>query len=98
MSKSSPPVPSPDPPNPEPTPRESAVPFEDALQRLGQIVERLEHGDLPLEQSLKLFEEGVSLARASQAQLDAAERRVEQLLGMDAEGNPIVREMEIESS
>lgn len=70
--------------------------FESSVQRLGQIVERLEQGELPLEESLALFEEGVRLARASQAQLDRAEKRVEELLTVDEEGNPVVRELEAE--
>jgi exodeoxyribonuclease VII small subunit len=70
--------------------------FEDSVKRLGEIVEKLESGELPLEESLVLFEEGVRLARASQAKLDRAERRVEQLLGVDEDGNPVVREMESE--
>ena len=68
--------------------------FEDAVKRLGEIVELLENGSLPLEQSLRLFEEGVRLARMSQARLDAAEKRVEELLTVDEEGNPIVRELD----
>jgi exodeoxyribonuclease VII small subunit len=71
----------------------AALSFEDALKRLGQIVEQLESGTLPLEESLVLFEEGVRLARASQARLDAAERRVEELLTVDDDGNPVVREL-----
>ena len=74
-------------------PDSAALSFEDALKRLGQIVEQLESGTLPLEESLLLFEEGVRLARASQARLDAAERRVEELLTVDDDGNPVVREL-----
>jgi len=70
--------------------------FEDSIRRLGEIVETLENGELPLEESLRLFEEGVKLARASQAKLDRAEKRVEELLGIDEEGNPVVREMDLE--
>ena len=70
--------------------------FEDALRRLSEIVEKLEDGELPLEDSLKLFEEGIRLARTSQARLDAAERRVEELLGIDQDGNPVVREIDPE--
>lgn len=70
--------------------------FEDALKRLTAIVERLESGDLSLEQSLALFEEGTRLSRTSQAQLDAAEKRVEELLAIDANGRPVVRELESE--
>jgi len=68
--------------------------FEDSVRRLGEIVERLEGGELPLEESLKLFEEGVQLARASQVRLDRAEKRIEQLLTVDEDGNPVVRELE----
>ena len=68
--------------------------FEDAIRRLGHIVEQLERGDLPLEASLRLFEEGVGLARVSQRRLDRAERRIEELLGVDAEGEPVTRPFE----
>ena len=65
--------------------------FEASLERLSAIVERLEGGELPLEESLSLFEEGVKLARAAQACLDSAEKRVEELLSIGADGAPIVR-------
>lgn len=54
--------------------------FESSLRELETIVEQLEAGDLPLEQSLELFEQGVKLSRACQKQLDEAERKVEILL------------------
>jgi exodeoxyribonuclease VII small subunit len=60
--------------------------FEDAVRRLSEIVQRLERGDLPLEESLLLFEEGVRLSRASQEKLDSAQKRVEELLGFDRDG------------
>jgi exodeoxyribonuclease VII small subunit len=78
--------------NSEARPSDSS--FEDAVRRLAEIVEHLESGELPLEQALALFEEGVRLARTSQARLDAAEKRVEELLGIDEDGNPVVREIE----
>lgn len=56
------------------------VPFEALLERLGDVVSRLESGDLPLDRALAVFEEGVGLARAGSKRLDDAERRVEQLL------------------
>ncbi len=71
--------------------------FEDEMRRLTQIVDRLEEGELPLEESLELFEEGVCLARKSQAKLDAAEKRVEQLLSIDEDGKPLTREFEDKS-
>ncbi|HVJ93919.1 MAG TPA: exodeoxyribonuclease VII small subunit [Labilithrix sp.] len=60
--------------------------FEDAVKRLSEIVQKLERGDLPLEESLLLFEEGVRLSRASQDKLDSAQKRVEELLGFDRDG------------
>ena len=54
--------------------------FEECLQQLEKIVEQLERGDLPLEQSLKLFEEGVSLSDACRQELEAAEGKVEILM------------------
>jgi exodeoxyribonuclease VII small subunit len=65
--------------------------FEDATTRLAEIVAELERGDLPLERSLALFEEGIKLARGAASQLDAAERKVEELLGVNAKGEPITR-------
>lgn len=74
----------------------TAPAFEDSVKRLSEIVDRLEKGDLPLEQSLGLFEEGVQLARSAQTRLDAAERRVEELLAIDENGKPLTRELETE--
>lgn len=54
--------------------------FEDSLKKLETIVERLEKGDLPLEDSLKLFEEGVGLSSACKQELDAAEGKVQMLI------------------
>ena len=50
------------------------------MDRLQTVVAQLEEGDLPLEQSLAMFEEGVRLSRAGARRLDEAERRVEELL------------------
>ena len=61
------------------------IKFEDALQRLEQIVDQLEAGDLPLEESLKVFEEGVALARRCGTYLEEAEKRIE-LLTKDESG------------
>ena len=54
--------------------------FEDCLQQLEKIVEQLERGDLPLEQSLKMFEEGVRLSNSCRQELEAAEGRIEILM------------------
>jgi exodeoxyribonuclease VII small subunit len=63
----------------QPTSAEEA-PFEEVMDRLQTVVDQLEEGDLPLEQSLAMFEEGVRLSRAGAKRLDEAERRVEELL------------------
>ena len=54
--------------------------FEAALQRLEEVLEALEHGNLNLEEALKAFEEGVNLVRFCHGKLDEVERRVELLL------------------
>ena len=54
--------------------------FEESLKKLETIVDKLEKGDLPLEESLKLFEEGVGLSTACKQELDAAEGKVEMLV------------------
>ena len=54
--------------------------FEDELNKLEKIVSKLEEGDLPLEESLKQFEEGIRLIRICHLKLDEAEKKVEILL------------------
>lgn len=61
--------------------------FEKKLNRLEEIVKQMEAGELKLEDSLKLFEEGVSLSRLCQDELVKAEQKVKQLIGIDADGN-----------
>ena len=72
--------------------------FEAAIKRLTEIVQTLERGELPLEESLRLFEEGVKLSRASQQRLDAAEKRVEQLLDADDRGRTRTQPFETEAA
>ncbi len=60
--------------------QEHPVDFEKSLAELEAVVEKLEHGDLGLEESLRLFESGVKLTRICQGALQVAEQRVEQLL------------------
>lgn len=69
--------------------------FEEAVKRLSDIVQRLERGDLPLEESLALFEEGVGLSKTSQSKLDNAQKRVEELLGVDRDGKPATKSFEM---
>jgi len=60
--------------------------FEGALDQLEQTVERLETGEMPLEEALELFETGVKLSRQCNETLSAAERRIEILI-TDRAGN-----------
>ena len=57
-----------------------ATKFEDALARLETIVSELEKGDLPLNDSLKIFEEGIKLSKTCLKILDDSERKVEILV------------------
>jgi exodeoxyribonuclease VII small subunit len=63
----------------------SDLKFEDSLARLEQIVSALESGNLPLEESLRVFEEGIALARHCARYLDEAERKIE-ILAKDEAG------------
>jgi exodeoxyribonuclease VII small subunit len=67
--------------------------FEASLAALEKIVRQLEQGDLPLEESLKLFEQGVALSRECQERLNQAERRIETLL-RDSEGKSVISSFE----
>lgn len=69
--------------------------FESSLGELEKIVRQLEDGDLSLEESLKLFENGVKLSRECQEQLTQAERRIEVLL-KDEKGNPVLQDLNAE--
>ena len=62
--------------------------FEQNMARLEQIVRTLERGDAPLEESLKLFEEGTGLVRACGALLDQAELQVKKVM-VGPDGTPV---------
>jgi len=72
------------------TPKPAIPDFETAMRDLEELVERLEHGDLPLEDSLAAFERGIMLTRACQTALKEAEQKVEILL--KKAGEPAVEE------
>ena len=65
--------------------------FEEALNRLEEIVRLLEEGEIGLSEALARYEEGVKLLRQSYDLLQRAERRIELLSGMDAGGNPVTK-------
>jgi len=70
--------------------------FESSLEELERIVRELEQGELTLEKSLELFEQGVKLSRECQERLNQAERRIE-MLTRDNQGRAIVTAFEPES-
>jgi exodeoxyribonuclease VII small subunit len=65
--------------------------FEAALKRLEEIVRLLEDGDIGLNEALDRYEEGAKLLRQSYELLQRAERRIELLSGVDADGNPVTK-------
>ena len=71
------------PTSPQPAPPEASAKYEEIVQRLTRVVERLEGGGISLEESIAAFEEGVRLARAGSQKLEEAERKVEVLLADD---------------
>ncbi|MXX11473.1 MAG: exodeoxyribonuclease VII small subunit [Nitrospira sp. SB0675_bin_23] len=73
----------------------AALKFEDALARLETIVTELEKGDLPLNDSLKMFEEGIKLSKTCLKMLDDAERKVE-IMVQDKDGKKRVEAYSIE--
>ena len=76
------------------TPEE--VDFESSLEELETIVRRLEQGGGPLEQALGDYAQAIVLLRACHSRLEHAERKIEILSGIDAHGNPVVREVDDE--
>jgi exodeoxyribonuclease VII small subunit len=77
------------------TPPDKAPDFERALAELEGLVERLEQGDLPLDEALSTFERGVALTRDCQVSLQAAQQKVEILLKRSGEAE--VRPFSVES-
>jgi exodeoxyribonuclease VII small subunit len=68
--------------------------FEKKLSRLEEIVAKMETGNLPLEQALQLFEEGVKNSRECQQQLSAAEEKVKVLLRVDSSGQGTTKDLD----
>ena len=75
-----------------PVPEAERVSFEAIVRGLEDAVRQLEGGELPLDESLRVFEEGVRLARAGATRLDEVEQRVELLLA--GEGAPRTRSLD----
>jgi exodeoxyribonuclease VII small subunit len=69
--------------------------FEKAFQDLEKIVQRLESEELPLDESLRLFEEGIRLSRFCNQKLEEVEKKIELILA-DAKGQPVTEPFEME--
>ena len=69
--------------------------FEKSFQNLEKIVQRLESEEMPLDESLKLFEEGIRLSRFCHQRLEEVEKKIELILA-DAKGQPVVEPFEDE--
>jgi exodeoxyribonuclease VII small subunit len=68
---------------------DESLSLEDTLARLEQLVETLEQGEIPLEEAMAAFEQGIGLTRRAQQTLAAAEQKVQLL--MEQDGEPIAR-------
>ena len=66
--------------------------FEKNLKRLEEIVSKLEGGELPLEESLKFFEEGITISRACNQKLTEAENRVKLLLSVNPDSTEVTKD------
>lgn len=64
---------------------ENDMQFEEAMKRLEEVVQRLEEGDIPLEESIHLYQEGVTLSRICGQKLDAIEAKITQLVEEDGQ-------------
>ena len=71
--------------------------FEKKLSRLEEIVQKMEKGELALDESLKLFEEGVKLSRDCHSQLTKAEAQVKKLVGFDSSGKAMTEDFKDDS-
>lgn len=67
------------------------IPFEQALARLERTVAELEGGELPLADALARYEAGIGHLKRCYQLLDQAERRIELVTGIDAEGKPLTQ-------
>ena len=70
--------------------RRSSNEFEKSFQQLEKIVQRLEAEELPLDESLQLFEEGIRLSRFCHQRLEEVEKKIELILA-DAKGQPVAK-------
>ncbi|OKP84211.1 exodeoxyribonuclease VII small subunit [Paenibacillus sp. P3E] len=65
--------------------KEAELDFEGAMERLEEIVRELEHGDVPLEKAIDLFQQGMKLSQLCGSKLEQVERKIEMITEMDGE-------------
>lgn len=68
--------------------------FEESMVQLSEIVDKLEEGEVPLDEAVALFEKGMAIAKLSKAKLDQAEKKVEELLRVEPDGTAVTRPFE----
>lgn len=72
--------------------------FEKKLSRLEDIVQKMEKGDLSLDESLKIFEEGVKLSRECHSELNKAEAQVKKLVGFNLDDEAVTENFKKEDA
>lgn len=71
--------------------------FEQALAQLQTLVGQLEDGELPMDEALAAYEQGIGHLKRCYHLLEAAEQKVQMLAGVDGDGNPVIEEFEEDS-
>ncbi|SFE31189.1 exodeoxyribonuclease VII small subunit [Alteribacillus iranensis] len=72
------------------------VSFEEAMEKLEQIVEKLEEGEVPLEKAITMYQEGMSLSQVCHDKLQKVEKQMDQIMDEDGEMKPLFPEEEEE--
>jgi exodeoxyribonuclease VII small subunit len=91
-------IPADTPPDSSPEKPSAAPSFEQTLTRLEEMIHLLEEGKIGLDEALARYEEGVGLLRKAYELLEKAQRQISLLSGVDSEGNPLLRPMEVAAS
>lgn len=73
---------------------DKSIGFEEALERLQQLVARLEDGNISLTEAMDAYEQGVKYLKHGYQLLEQAERKIELLTGIDSQGNPVTEPFE----
>ncbi|WP_047151494.1 exodeoxyribonuclease VII small subunit [Aneurinibacillus tyrosinisolvens] len=74
--------------------KKNDLPFEEAMEKLEEVVEQLEAGEVPLEKAIALFQEGMELSRTCSSKLSDVEQKIEMLLEQEGEQKVVPFELE----